>query len=410
MTPSVLRTSPPNAPKSAANLGERITAQQELIDRLDGVPLGRIYQASFQALMRLQLYFTGRTHELLLEFRDKASGAMLRKGKDGLDGGTGFALQAELLRMWGDTWSAWTAEFQQARREAAWIAFGVQAVFHERLVVDASTPLPSPQMAESAQFRGKPLEESVTDGVYDPQLRILLNAAEQYLYGDALNLSGRIWRIDRETRGGINMVILNGIQRGASAWDLARELEQFLGAGQNCPRWTSTRLYGKTKKQIAGGDLGGLLSDDDCDGSGVSYNALRLARTEIQKIHSLATDRMMAQQPWVQEEQVHLSAAHPEEDICDETVRGGRDGQGIYSVGEIELPLHPNCLCYKTAVLMPEKEFTAKLRGWMTKSDAWPEMDQYAADLGVEPQTSLLPAALRLAVWLFSDDLAGWLQ
>lgn len=401
---------------------EARSAKSEL-DQLESVPLGRMYQASFQALMRLQLYFTGRTHELMLEFRDKATGAMLRAvgpspvpspndrnergnlGRGALDGSSGFALQAELLRMWGDTWSAWTAEFQQVRREAGWIAFGVQAVFHERLVREAaSTTLAE---ARSAQ---REITESITDGVYDPQLRILLNVAEQYLYGDSLNLSGRIWRIDRETRDGINAVLLNGIQRGASAWDLAKELEQFLGAGQDCPRWTSTRLYGKTKQQIAGGDLGGLLSDSDCDGRGVAYNALRLARTEIQKIHSLATDRMMAQQPWVREEQVHLSAAHPEEDICDETVSGGRDGQGIYSVGEIELPLHPNCLCYKTAVLMPEKEFTGKLRGWMTKSESWPEMDQYAADLGVDLSTSLLPAATRLAVWLFGDQLEKWLQ
>ena len=47
----------------------------------------------------------------------------------------------------------------------------------------------------------------MTDGVYDPQLRMLLDVAEQYLYGDSLNLSGRIWRIDRETREGINVVI-----------------------------------------------------------------------------------------------------------------------------------------------------------------------------------------------------------
>ena len=156
MTPSVLRTSPPNAPKSAANFGERVTAGQELLDRLDGVPLGRMYQASFQALMRLQLYFTGRTHELLLEFRDKASGALIRSSKNQpLDGGTAFGVQADLLRMWGDTWSTWTAEFQQVRREAAWIAFGVQAVFHERLV---ATPLSamqaSSQIAESAPLGG----------------------------------------------------------------------------------------------------------------------------------------------------------------------------------------------------------------------------------------------------------------
>lgn len=247
------------------------------------------------------------------------------------------------------------------------------------------------------------------DDVFGPQLRILLDVAEQYLYGDSLVLSARIWKIDRDARDGMNMVLLNGIQSGDSAWNVAKQLEQFLGAGQDCPRWTSTRLYGQTKKQIASGDVG-LLRDDACDGSGVSYNALRLARTEIQKIHNLATDRMMAQQPWVEEEQVHLSAAHPESDVCDDVTGGGRDGQGIYEKGEIELPLHPNCLCFKTAVLMSEKDFTSKLNAWLSDANAWPEMNRYASDLGVDLSTSLMPAAVNLAVWLFSDQLEEWLK
>jgi len=148
------------------------------------------------------------------------------------------------------------------------------------------------------------------------------------------------------------------------------------------------------------------LRGDACNGSGVSYNALRLARTEIQKIHSLATDRMMAKQPWVQEEQIHLSAAHPETDICDDTAQGGRDGKGIYSVGEIELPLHPNCLCYKTAVLMSESDFTSRLNGWLKQEQDWPEMDSYASDLGVDLSADLLPAAINLAVWMFGEELS----
>lgn len=389
---------------------ERIQ-KQKLLGRLDGVPLGKMYEASFKAMMRLQIYFTGRTHELLLEFRDKAQSAILRKGgKDGvLDGAAALSLQSSLVNLWGNIWADWTQEFQQVRGEAGMIAFGVMAVFHDRLLLPALEDAPQ-KIGEGARFRGNEIAESVVDGVFKPQLRILLDVAEQYLYGDALNLSGRIWRIDREARDGIFAVLLNGIQKGDSAWNIAKELEQFLGAGQDCPRWTSTRLYGRNKSEIASGDTTGLLSGNACDGSGVSYNALRLARTELQKVHNLATDRMMAQQPWVLEEQIHLSAAHAEQDICDDTVSGGREGEGIYEKGEIELPLHPNCLCYKIAVLMPEKEFTSKLNGWLKGEGQWPELDTYASDLGMDLNTSLISAAVNLAVWMFSDDLAEWLK
>lgn len=375
-------------------------AQNQMLNLLDGIPLGRMYLAAFKAQMRLQIYFTGRTHELMLEFGDRAQSAILKHGgKDQvLDGVSGHAVQSELLGLWGDTVMNWTAELQQVRREAGMIAFGVEAVFHDRLM------LPALNKVQEA------IASPVVEGIYAPQLRILLEVAEQYLYGDGATLSGRIWKIDREARDGINTVLLNGIQKGDSAWNIAKDLQQYLGAGEDCPRWTSTRLYGRTKSEIAKGDTTGLLRGDACDGSGVSYNALRLARTEIQKIHNLATDRMMVQQPWVEQEQIHLSAAHPEPDECDDLISGGQDGKGIYSVGEIELPVHPNCLCYKTAVLMDQSQFTGQLNGWLKGDQAWPEMDRYANDLGVDLSTSLAPATVNLAIWLFSDKLEEWLK
>jgi hypothetical protein len=371
----------------------------KMIEQLDSIPLTRMYQASFKAVVRLHLYFTGRTHELFSEFSTKAQAMILRKGgrDQVIDGTDGYIIQTELVKLWGDTFTAWSEEFQSVRREAVSIPFGVMAVAHERLV----RPVVSGQLSV--------VSERVEDGVFSPQLGTLLNAAEQYLYGDSLNLSQRIWRIDRDARDGITNVLLNGISTGDSAWNIAQQLEQYLGANQDCPRWTSTRLYGRTKTQIAQGDTTGLVSSP-CDGRGVSYNALRLARTEIQKAHALATDRILLSQPWVEKEQIHLSAAHPETDICDDTVQGGHDGKGIYAVGDIELPLHPNCLCYKTAVLMEEKEFTSQLRGWMQGTQQWSAMDNYADLIGGDVQKSILPNAVNLAVWLFSDELEKWIK
>jgi hypothetical protein len=374
---------------------ERKSKNDLLIERLNEVSLGGLYRASFLAMMRLHLFMTMRTHEILLAFGKKAEGEILHAGgKVGtLDGASGYVLLSQLLMTWGDTWLDWTGEFQQARREAGRIAFGVQAGSHERLV--------RPVVSESA---GQRFSESIVDGVYEPQLRILLNVAEEYLYGDSLNLSNRIWQVEQEAREGIRTAIMNGVQNKSSAWDIAKQLEQYLGAGADCPRWTSTRLYGRTKSDIAGGDTTGLLSGADCNGSGVSYNALRLARTELQKIHSLATDRMMAQQPWVEQEQVKTSPSHGKPDECDAAASGGDNGDGIYPVGTIELPIHPNCLCYKDAVLMDEKEFSARMKDWLNGGE-WVEMDQYSRDLGVPLDTNMMPAALSLAVWLFGEDL-----
>lgn len=364
---------------------------KDLTAKLEDVPLGRMYYASYKALIRLQIYFIGRTHEMMLEFRDKAQSALMRHGgKDqALDGASGFAVQSDLLRMWGNTWTEWQAEFQQMRREAGSIPFGVLAVSHERLVRPA---------AKAA------LNEAIgNQDIFGPQLRILLDAAAEHLYGDSMNLSGRIWRIDRETRSGINLILMNGIQNGDSAWNIAKQLEQFLGAGEDCPRWTKNRLYGKTSTEKVT-STSGLLAGNDCDSSGVSYNAIRLARTEIQKIHALATDKVMSAQPWVEKEQGHLSPAHPERDECDDVVEGGERGEGIYELGTIEYPLHPNCFCFKTAVLMDEKAFTSSLNGWL-KGESWPEMDSYSDMIGGDENISLNTEAVSLAVWLFGDNL-----
>jgi hypothetical protein len=395
----------------------------DLIPQLDKVPVGRMMQASQKALIRTHLYFTGRTHELMLEYRDKAQSIILRGGgKDQmLDGSSGFGVQSDLLRVWGDTWTQWQSEFQQVRREAGLIAFGVAAVEHERLVigklgngklVEGIASQERLAMTEGIASQERlAMTEAVTDGgVFSPQLRMLLDIAAEYLYGDSMNLSGRIWKLDRESRDGINQVLMNGISSGDSAWNIAKKLEEFLGAGADCPRWTSTRLYGRSKSDIAAGDPTGLLSGDACAGQGVSYNALRLARTEIQKMHALATDRVLAAQPWVKSEQFHLSAAHPESDECDDAAKGGDNNDGVYPVGTIEIPLHPNCLCYKTAVQMPEKDFTSKLSGWVNGSGDWKEMDDYAQFIGGNVSADIMPAAINLAVWLFSDKLEEWLK
>ena len=385
---------------------------------LASVPTARLYRAQFIATARLQLWFTAETHRIFAAFSEQARNKVLSYAdKDGkLDSLSGFRAQQALTGIWGDALSEWVRIFARARVMAATLPFGGLCEFHERFITTKDTK--STQEESLRDF-----SEAIKDGVFDPQIQALVDAAAEYLYGDGLNLSGRIWQLDRNARDGMNQMIGKAISDGSSAWQLAQDLEQYLGADADCPRWTSTRLYKRTKSEIAGGDLTGLVTNPNCDGQGVSYNALRLARTEIQKAHALATDRVMQNSPWVEKEKVNLSAQHPETDICDDVTSGGEKGEGVYPVGEIELPLHPNCLCFKTAVLMEEKAFTSEINSWLKgSSTALPggnsaqnefsqKMDDYARFLGVEgnevTRTDLSndPALIKLGVWLFGQEL-----
>jgi hypothetical protein len=351
----------------------------------------RAFYAQQAAMMRLQLWFTGETHRIVGEFAQVAKQRL--NGVSGeMDGMKLFQVQHSILSAWNHTFlEEWLPLFQAARREAASIPFGTLAILHERYVRKPA---------------GKFTEDTDPGPVFEPQLQELLDAAANRIYGDGLTLSSRIWKLDRDAREGINRVLMAGVANKRSAWDIARDLESYLGAGQDCPRWTRTRLDKLTKKDIASGDRRGLVTGAECGAKGVAYNALRMARTELQAAHHAASDRIMEAQPWIEKEQVVLSPAHPKPDICDDVIAAGEGGQGIYPKGGVTLPLHPHCLCFKTSVLPDPSEFVDQLRTW-ANGGADPALDDYAAFAGAQRDQVLgmnflnSVVAQALGVWLW---------
>ena len=162
-------------------LNEKKSKSAELIAQLEKVPLGRMYQASFKAVVRLHFYFTGRTHELFLQFTKEAKAIIMdQAGKNQvLDGSSGFAAQSEILKAWGDTFNVWRGELERARIEAASIPFGVMAVAHERLVMPA---ISDQRLAESEGLKAKSQEliaESVQDRFFYSQCSPSLAASSE---------------------------------------------------------------------------------------------------------------------------------------------------------------------------------------------------------------------------------------
>ena len=372
-------------------------------DNVQSIPMNNLYAWQQVALMRLMLFVTGRVHQIVGEFNASARDVILAAaGADGqLTSAGAYQVQVVVLRSWGDTLKRLTGLIQAGQREGASLPFGVQAAYHEKLVVPA--------------FKAPPLREAVVDGVFENQLQMILDAAALSFGPDGLQFSSRIWRMDRDTREGINSTIMQDLADKKSAWQLAKDLESFLGAGKDCPRWTYARLNSVASVDKAKGDLSGLLSNDPvtgsgCGGKGVSYNALRLARTEIQRAHHDANDNRMAAMPWIEQERIVLSGSHPEHDICDDVVAGGEDGKGIYPKGTIKLPLHPHCFCDKRAVQDLEA-FGNQLAGWVQTGQGFAAMDQYAASLGADVKKSLLndPVARAFGVWAFDhfEELAA---
>jgi hypothetical protein len=369
---------------------------------LDDIPVEAVHLAQQAAVVRLHLWTIAEIHEALAKVSDAARDILLSKAEgETVDVATGAAVTTAVNAAWNTFIETYSGLVGFTLTQAASLPFGVLAVLHNEWV----RPVVNEEVVETRRVR----EQLNTSVLFDPQLRAIVNAAYRRTYEDGLNLSNRIWQLDRYGRDGLNHAINNAIARGDGAWELAQAIEQYLLPGRNCPRWARERLRDLTKADIAAGDRTGLYSGDDCRGQGVSYNALRLARTEIQAILNMATVENFRSMPWIEKEQINLSPEHAVLDECDDIVNGGEGGYGIYPIGDVYLPVHPHCLCYRTAVQMDHALFVGQLRGWMTGSSAWPQMDAYAMMLGGR---EYLGADLReariglsLAYWLWADPV-----
>ncbi len=337
-------------------------------------------RAQRKALLRLMLFITGQTHALLHELSDSLAQTLHAHYQGSAWSGHALTqIIGDLEAQWGEIFTKWQAMVNNCRREAGGIAFGVLAVTHDTYVLPALRRVQASTLMQ---------ETSTVDFVFSPQLEALLVQAAKRQYGGYV-LSQRLWNLRWSSERDLKQVVYNGIARGDSAYRIGKQLESFLGFGADCPRWTTTRLR-LTKGEIAGGRRSGLYSGQECRGQGVAYNALRLARNEIQIGHAMTTDYLMQQAPFIEEEQIVLSPSHPVDDICDQTIRDGKNGMGIYPKGTISLPIHVQCLCTKIAVTMKQAEFDNRLKGWLDGTQQWAAMDTYRNWLGGDLSATLM--------------------
>lgn|GEM_PF-3036447 len=159
-------------------------------------------------------------------------------------------------------------------------------------------------------------------------------------------LSDRIWQVSESTLARIDALLDEGIAQGRAAVRIAKDLEQFLRPER---RGVVTRTpYGS---------LG-------------SFDARRLARSEITRAASVANYVCGLTSPFVVRARYHLSGSHSADNCdgsCDRHYAEDQ-AQGGFEPGEVPLPMldtHPQCMCYITHETADRAAVVARLREFM---------------------------------------------
>lgn len=339
-----------------------------------------------QALSRLTLLVMGQTHRLFGEYQDWLIGQVSRQvdAEGFVNGGalmSGFSAISDRYRR---TVSQWAAMFEQARIQAASIPFGALVVKHNAFMGGLSESLTTENI------------NSVTQ-LWQQRRQRALQAAQERVYGDGLQLSQRIWRLENGGLQQIRSTLATAMAERTSAADLADRLEPILGADQDMPRWAEERLYDMTPRQrLASRE--GLLTGTAERAQGIAYNALRLARTELQYANHAVTTEIAKHSPWVTGRWVRLSPAHPKIDVCDGLASGGP-----YPKDSNLLPAHVQCMCYWEEQVMSAGVFKSQVADWLAGESDF--LDDYRDWLGVQQVTEPLPTNMSVA-----ESLNLWLS
>lgn len=191
--------------------------------------------------------------------------------------------------------------------------------------------------------------------VIDDVLRAAVGEKSAEFLLDSIKIQARIaQQFDLSTRGNsLSGKVWKNVQVNVAR--IQRLIQNHLITGSVNPR----ELANDVKKFIEPSTPGG-----------VSYAAMRLARTEINNAFHDRQKSIAKERPWVTGAKWNLSLTHVGPDVCDDLSRGHSKGlgKGIYSKDEIPDKPHPHCLCYLTYQLPSERDMTNLLRAELGKA------------------------------------------
>jgi len=198
----------------------------------------------------------------------------------------------------------------------------------------------SPGVSGVSAARRAFLERNARLRIFKPGLLDDYEPLHTWVDPQGYRLSDRLWDVSQRVRMKIDREVARALQDGMSAQDLATRLEQYVKPSRRTVR--TTKPYGPRYGAF-------------------SFDAMRLARTEITRAAAAAQKAAAIANPYVDRLDWRLSASHPKIDVCD----GLADG-GPYPVETAPIPVvdsHPQCLCHEVSLTSATPaQITAELR------------------------------------------------
>lgn len=170
---------------------------------------------------------------------------------------------------------------------------------------------------------------------------------------DGLGLSDRLWRVNRGAREAVSIAVQGAIARGSSAADAALD---FVRRGVAVPVEVELALQAAGAKEIARTVARDVLVGTAETPRGAFAKSLRVMRTEMVRAYAAGYQRAAAQVDGVIGFKLNYSALHKEPCKCAPFVEQDVNGLGVgvFPVGHVPLPIHPNSRTYATAVFGQE--------------------------------------------------------
>lgn len=205
-----------------------------------------------------------------------------------------------------------------------------------------------------------------------------------FVHADGLQLSDRLWRLDRHAAETLGNHLKAAIVQGNDAY---HAVLAGMGSGDGVPPHIA-KAYDAARAGALRQSIRDILtgSPDPATKGGVLYQAERLFRTELIRAHGESYMGMAFQTAGVVGVRFMLSPRHPKPDICD--THASADlyglGAGVYpDRASCPWPAHPNTFSYVVAVFddersipnpsIPHKPADMPDTVWAIRQKGWPE-------------------------------------
>lgn len=173
---------------------------------------------------------------------------------------------------------------------------------------------------------------------------VIYDALHKFIGSDGYCLSDRIWRAEAMTRNKIDRLLAHHIRAGTAAVDIASELEEFL---------QRERVGVRTRKPY---------------GTWGSYDARRLARTEITAALGRGVIAAADANPFVDQISWHLSPNRTGDWDCACPDNAANSPYPVTAVPPF--PSHPHDMCTLRPVVGDTAATVADIRAWLAGEES----------------------------------------